>query len=539
MRIEKEGRPILSLEDWKRVAPPKSDGQWVKGRSAYELAQAWCGPGILAMPAELGALLDSREETRGLGVEVAYPEHRIPFDSFGGEPRNADLAFVGMARAGKVAVTVEAKADEPFGDTVSATVCAALERGIEIPAGNGVRRVEALVKALFRRRGKGKPRVGDLRYQLLTAVAGTLAFADIQGATAAVLIVHEFVTDLTDDANHLRNAGDLSEFLVRLTGQALPEVAEPYLHGPFDVPGGGLFPGGRSLYIGKVTTNRRQPMRPAQILKGESDPPPSLNTTAQFERYIGIDYSGAAVPTASLKGLRVYLSGRTSQPAEVEPPPSPRKYWTRRGVAEWLVKRLSEDQPTIVGIDHGFSFPLAYFEKYRLARDWPAFLDDFCLHWPTDGDHVYVDFVRDGAVGNGAARAGNTRWKRLTENRAGSAKSLFHFDVQGSVAKSTHSGLPWLRFLRREVKRPLHFWPFDGWDIPSGVSAVVEVYPRRWNRQYPEVDGRTADQHDAWVVAEWLRAADADGRLAAALRPKLGSEERRLAEIEGWILGVE
>jgi hypothetical protein len=28
-----------------------------------------------------------------------------------------------------------------------------------------------------------------------------------------------------------------------------------------------------------------------------------------FERYIGIDYSGAATPTSSLKGLRVYLAG--------------------------------------------------------------------------------------------------------------------------------------------------------------------------------------------------------------------------------------
>ncbi len=28
-----------------------------------------------------------------------------------------------------------------------------------------------------------------------------------------------------------------------------------------------------------------------------------------FARYIGIDYSGAETPTASLKGLRVYMVG--------------------------------------------------------------------------------------------------------------------------------------------------------------------------------------------------------------------------------------
>ena len=136
------------------------------------------------------------------------------------------------------------------------------------------------------------------------------------------------------------------------------------------------------------------------------DGPLTVSAAPQFERYIGIDYSGAEVATASLKGLRVYLANRDATPQEVPPPPSPRKYWSRKELAEWLVARLFEAPPTIVGIDHGFSFPMAYFKKYELRHDWGLFLDDFCLHWPTDEDHTYVDFVRDGAVGNGAARSG-------------------------------------------------------------------------------------------------------------------------------------
>jgi hypothetical protein len=180
-----------------------------------------------------------------------------------------------------------------------------------------------------------------------------------------------------------------------------------------------------------------------------------------FARYIGIDYSSAETPNASLKGLRVYLAEGDIPPVEVLPPPSPRKYWTRRGIAEWLTERLAEDIPTLVGIDHGFSFPLRYFEVHRLKPDWPTFLDDFQFHWPTD-ENIYVDFVRDGVVGNGAARMGNARWRRLTEQRSGSAKSVFHFDVQGSVAKSTHAGIPWLRFIRQRLADRVHFWPFDG-----------------------------------------------------------------------------
>jgi hypothetical protein len=103
-----------------------------------------------------------------------------------------------------------------------------------------------------------------------------------------------------------------------------------------------------------------------------------------FSRYIGIDYSGAQTPNASLKALRIYLAEGDIPPVEVQPPPSPRKYWSRRGVAEWLTERLAEEVPTQVGIDHGFSFPLRYFEAHSLKPDWPSFLDDFQRHWPTE-----------------------------------------------------------------------------------------------------------------------------------------------------------
>lgn len=255
-----------------------------------------------------------------------------------------------------------------------------------------------------------------------------------------------------------------------------------------------------------------------------------------FARYVGIDYSGAKTPRASLKGLRVYMAEGNGPPAEVLPPPSPRKYWTRSEIAEWLVERLAEDVATLVGIDHGFSFPLRYFEVHHLPPDWHEFLDDFQRHWPTDED-IYVDFVRDGIRGNGAARMGNSRWRRLTEERSGSAKSVFHFDVQGSVAKSTHAGIPWLRYIRDQLGKRVHFWPFDGWDIPVARSVVAEVYPTLWSRSFAK-EGRTADQHDAFSIAAWLSRADQEGRLAASLNPNLTPAERAVAQVEGWILGV-
>ena len=69
-----------------------------------------------------------------------------------------------------------------------------------------------------------------------------------------------------------------------------------------------------------------------------------------FDRYIGIDYSGAETPTSSLKGLRVYVATPKTLPEEVQPPPSPRKYWTRKELAEWLVEQL-KGPGTFIGGD--------------------------------------------------------------------------------------------------------------------------------------------------------------------------------------------
>ena len=52
-----------------------------------------------------------------------------------------------------------------------------------------------------------------------------------------------------------------------------------------------------------------------------------------FRRTIGIDYSGAETPDASLKGLRVYMTTDGSAPVEVPPPPTLKRYWTREGIA--------------------------------------------------------------------------------------------------------------------------------------------------------------------------------------------------------------
>ena len=83
----------------------------------------------------------------------------------------------------------------------------------------------------------------------------------------------------------------------------------------------------------------------------------------------------------------------------------------------------------------------------------------------------------------------------------------------------------------------VRFWPFDGWEVPAETSAVVEVYPSLWRKDFPLEDS-TPDQQDAYAVAMWLQQKDLSGTLKNFFRPNLTRQQRQIAEYEGWILGV-
>ena len=257
--------------------------------------------------------------------------------------------------------------------------------------------------------------------------------------------------------------------------------------------------------------------------------------TMTFDLHIGIDYSGRETTHTRTPALQVFASfdGQESRPI-VSPSSSEKLYknWCRKEIADWLIEQAQKKITFIAGIDHGFSFPRSYFQRYDLPS-WDSFLDDFCEHWPTDTDHIYVDFVRE----KNPPRTGTNDEFRLTEQWTSSAKSVFQFDGQGSAAKSAHAGIPWLRRIRRVVGDRVHFWPFDGWDVPAGKSVLVEGYSSLFRNRFP-VGDRFSDQQDAYAVARWLSEMDRTGFLAGYFSPPLTEKQKLMADLEGWILGV-
>ena len=231
--------------------------------------------------------------------------------------------------------------------------------------------------------------------------------------------------------------------------------------------------------------------------------------------------------------IQVYEGIGGGVPVMVRSPSSTskqRRNWNRLEVASWLAERLQRDDRCLVGIDHGFSFPLDYFKRNKL-KTWSTFLADFVKHWPTADADATVEQFRDNSK-----RAGNAKELRLSERWTSSAKSVFQFDVQGSVAKSTHAGLPFLKQIR-DQNSDVHFWPFDGWSLPKEKSVIAEVFPSIFRNRYSR-ETRTVDQQDAYSICCWLRDMDAIRRLEDFASPPLTEAQRKIGELEGWILGV-
>jgi hypothetical protein len=218
-----------------------------------ELANAWFPTaGDPQIPPEVHRLLDSRQETRDTVFERGEPERITVFDDCGGEPRNADLVLWGHNVCGKVLVSVEAKADESFGEIAG-----------EYVQKSTTRNARSRVPERFRLLCSGVLGTGSddkdaraLRYQLLTAVAGAIVEAQRYGADATLFIVHEFVGK-TDDEKLRANEADLNRFVRLLSKGSTQTVPAGTLAGPFSVPGNGHFTGTRHLFIGKCKRDVR------------------------------------------------------------------------------------------------------------------------------------------------------------------------------------------------------------------------------------------------------------------------------------------
>ena len=164
------------------------DGR-TKRTSAPTLAAIWAGP------VELWGALQLEPAFDGAVIDKVVAEAQAAFDRYRGGRRNHDLVVhLRLASGDRLVVCVEAKAGEDLGPTVEQYRKAAEAKRRRGEKTNAPERLDDLL-AHYVPHDPSEERVLKMRYQLLSALAGSVAVAGHEKADHAVLMLHEFITD--------------------------------------------------------------------------------------------------------------------------------------------------------------------------------------------------------------------------------------------------------------------------------------------------------------------------------------------------------
>ena len=192
--------PTMGPSDWRRLlADPKR--QWREKRSAYEAAVAWesARSSARGLPSNIATVLDASDAFKGASLLLGLPEHQVALDG-GGHASQTDLWALFSAPAGVVSVSIEAKAGEPFAETVETWLL-----GAKASSGKPAR-----LKQLCKLWGVSESAVQQCRYQLMHRPAVAVLEAKRFGLKTALFLVHAFgdnESSLTDYATWRRALG--------------------------------------------------------------------------------------------------------------------------------------------------------------------------------------------------------------------------------------------------------------------------------------------------------------------------------------------
>jgi hypothetical protein len=176
-----ETTPIRTLEDWEEHA--STPDKWADGYSAKELARLWLtDAGPAAAVDALRGVFD------GLTIDCGMAEAQTAFDPYPGGRRNHDVLARGQVEAEAVVVGIEGKVNETLDETVAEKYARAAATRAKGENTNLDHRVDGLLAGIFGRSITDDPALGAIRYQLLSAIAGTVAEAAGNTVGAAVVV---------------------------------------------------------------------------------------------------------------------------------------------------------------------------------------------------------------------------------------------------------------------------------------------------------------------------------------------------------------
>jgi hypothetical protein len=165
-------------EDWQlQLAEPNK--QWKIGHSAKALAYCWME--AEGFPCSVKRVFQKSEYSVFKDVEflAGFVEHKVPLPG-GGHPSQNDLFVLAKSKKDLVAIAVEGKVSEPFGETVG--------DWLKIESEGKRTRLKFLNNILQ----LNQYNLQVIRYQLLHRTASALIEAQRFNASTALMLVHSF-----------------------------------------------------------------------------------------------------------------------------------------------------------------------------------------------------------------------------------------------------------------------------------------------------------------------------------------------------------
>lgn len=288
-----------------------------------------------------------------------------------------------------------------------------------------------------------------------------------------------------------------------------------------------------------------------------------------FNRFIGIDWSGARTPVRT-RAIAAAQCAQGDAPPRLEP-----EIRSRTAVADYIQALSSASERTLVGIDCNFGYSQTIGERqfgntYDYCDLWQAVEDAnvdqpnyFAGGYWTHADHA-MHFWTEGKM-----KPGYTMPQRLTEIVCrqcgyGAPESPFKMIGPKQVGKGGLAGMRLVHALKKTCGDRVAVWPYEGLDAADHARVViVEIYPRQFlhraghgptkirdagalNRALSAMGSRKIPGNrpfsdhdaDALVSAAGLRFLCGSGKHIGGTLAWPPMLDERTARREGWIFGV-
>jgi hypothetical protein len=214
-----------------------------------------------------------------------------------------------------------------------------------------------------------------------------------------------------------------------------------------------------------------------------------------FDRFIGIDWSGAAGEYQ--RGIQVAAVDAGTNRLELVRPPVG-SCWSRQSVLDFITR--ATDQRTLVGLDFAFSLPWnrdlealpVCFNGLEGARQLWAFVDDFCSDMPflhasaiwKSQDSPFRPFIKfwsratryQGDLFNG----GQLRKTEIAAQASGLRPKSVYRLAGHQVGAGSFAGMRLLNRIARVQSTAIAIWPFD--ETEKANVVIAEIYPSAFYR---------------------------------------------------------